>query len=43
MLRSVGFDDVIKDFAFAKSRKRTFLIVYCIVFKVHAKYALVSV
>ena len=30
MLRSVFFEDVIKDFAFAKSRKRTFWIVYCI-------------
>jgi len=30
MLRSVDFEDVIKDFALAKSRKRTFLIVSCI-------------
>jgi len=30
MLRSVDFEDVIKDFALAKSRKRTFWIVYCI-------------
>ena len=31
MLRSVFFEDVIKDFAFAKSRKRTFLncVLYC--------------
>jgi len=30
MLRSVDFEDVIKDFALAKSRKRTFWTVYCI-------------
>ena len=30
MLRSVDFKHVIKDFALAKSRRRTFLIVYCI-------------
>jgi len=30
MLRSVDFEDVIKDFALAKSRKRTSVDVYCI-------------
>ena len=30
MLHSVDFEDVIKDFALAESRKRTFWIVYCI-------------
>jgi len=30
ILHSVDFEDVIKDFALAKSRKRTFWIVHCI-------------
>jgi len=43
MLRSVDFDDVIKDFALAKSRKRTFWIMDCIVNVCKIRTGLVSV
>jgi len=43
MLRSVDFNDVSKDFALAKSRKRTFWIMYCIASPLQNTQWLVSV